>query len=132
VSSEIAVASHADRPIPAREVLALYRAEGWWPERTARQVNGALAAGSAVGAWHDETLVGFARAVTDGVLRAYLEDVVVARRFRGTGVGQSLVCRLLAQLDPIPVVSLFCSRELVAFYEATDFRPTAQVVLHRR
>jgi GNAT superfamily N-acetyltransferase len=90
-----------------------------------------LAGGPAVGAWHEAALVGFARAVTDGVLRAYVEDVVVEERFRGTGVGRTLVRSLLDQLGSVPVVSLFCSRELVPFYEATDFHPTAQVVLHR-
>jgi GNAT superfamily N-acetyltransferase len=132
VNSEVVVALHADRPIPAHEVLALYRAQGWWPERTALQVIRALAAGPAVGAWHEEVLVGFARAVTDGVLRAYVEDVVVAERFRRTGVGRSLVRSLLDELGSIPVVSLFCSRDLVPFYEGAEFRPTTQVVLHHR
>jgi GNAT superfamily N-acetyltransferase len=132
VIPEVVVAPHAERPIPAGEVLSLYRAQGWWPERTARQVGRALSAGPAVGAWYDEALVGFARAVTDGMLRAYVEDVVVAERFRGAGVGHALVRGLLDQLDPIPVVSLFCARELVPFYETADFRPTTQVVLHRQ
>ncbi len=132
MNPEVVVASHAHRPIPADEVLALYRGQGWWPERTALQVNRALAAGPAVGAWHEEALAGFARAVTDGELRAYVEDVVVAEPFRGTGVGRSLVRSLLDQLGSIPVVSLFCSRDLVPFYEGTDFRSTTQVVLHRR
>jgi GNAT superfamily N-acetyltransferase len=129
---EFLVAPHSERPIAVGEVLALYQAQGWWPERTVGQVSRVLAGGPAVGAWRDEVLIGFARAVTDGVLRAYVEDVVVAERFRGTGVGQAVVRRLLALLDPIPVVSLFCARGLVPFYEAADFRPTAQVVLHRR
>jgi GNAT superfamily N-acetyltransferase len=131
VTTEVVVAPHAERPIPVRDVLALYQAQGWWPERTASQVSSVLARGPAVGAWQDEVLIGFARAVTDGVLRAYLEDVVVAESFRGTGVGQALVGRLLAQLDAIPVVSLFCSPALVPFYEVADFRSTAKVVLHR-
>lgn len=131
VNTEIVVVPHADRPIPARDVLALYQAQGWWPERTVSQVSGVLAGGPAVGAWRDDVLIGFARAVTDGVLRAYLEDVVVAESFRGSGVGRALVDRLLAQLAVIPVISLFCSPALAPFYEAADFRSTAQVVLHR-
>ena len=64
------------REIPAEGVLRLYAAVGWWPERTAGQVSAVLRASPAVGAWHGQDLVGFARAVTDGILRAYVEDVI--------------------------------------------------------
>jgi hypothetical protein len=46
--------------------------------RTAGQVSAVLRASPAVGAWHGQDLVGFARAVTDGILRAYVEDVVAS------------------------------------------------------
>jgi hypothetical protein len=36
----IAVVPNGEREIPAEGVLKLYRAEGWWPERTAEQVTG--------------------------------------------------------------------------------------------
>lgn len=86
----------------------------------------------AVGAWRGDRLVGFARSVSDGVLRAYIEDVVVAPDVRGLGVGRMLVAAIADQLQPIPVVSLFCDPRLVSFYEQAGFRPTRQVVLHRR
>jgi GNAT superfamily N-acetyltransferase len=126
-----AVLSHAERAIRADEVLALYHAAGWWPERTPGQVSAVLQHSPAVGAWHGGHLVGFARAVTDGVLRAYIEDVLVAAGWRGTGTGRALLDRLLAELRPIPVVTLFCSRDLVGYYEASSFVATRQVVLHR-
>jgi GNAT superfamily N-acetyltransferase len=131
-ASEIQVTPHASRPITADQVVALYRAEGWWPERTADQVARVLDAFPAVGAWRGDRLVGFARSVSDGVLRAYIEDVVVAPDVRGLGVGRMLVAAIADQLQPIPVVSLFCDPRLVSFYEQAGFRPTRQVVLHRR
>jgi GNAT superfamily N-acetyltransferase len=124
------VATHAERRIPASQVVTLYRAQGWWPERTLAQVDAVLDTGPVVGAWRGDRLVGFARAVTDGVLRAYLEDVIVAPDLRGTGVGRALVSAILDQLRPIPVVSLFCSAELATFYEAAGFHSTRQTVLH--
>jgi hypothetical protein len=75
--------------------------------------------------------VGFARAVTDGILRAYVEDVVVCPDWRGMGTGQALVDCLMATLRPIPVVTLFCSPDLVPFYELHSFRGTNQIVMHR-
>ncbi len=130
-SCGVAVVPHAARPISADAVLALYRAQGWWPERGAEQVNAVLADGPAVGAWDGDELAGFARAVTDGVLRAYVEDVIVASRLRGSGVGHALVNCLLEQLRPVPLVTLFCSPDLVSYYETFGFHATRQVVLHR-
>ncbi|MEV6275981.1 GNAT family N-acetyltransferase [Nocardia sp. NPDC051832] len=123
--------THAIRPIPARDLLALYRTQEWWPDRTVAQLESILATTPTIAAWHEDRLIGFARAVTDGVLRAYLEDVIVAPGYRGQGLGSELVRRLLDELREIPVVSLFCGQDLVPFYEAAGFRPTRQVVLHR-
>jgi GNAT superfamily N-acetyltransferase len=126
-----AVVPHGQREIPADGVLALYRMADWWPERTAEQVRAVLRSAPAVGAWHGQDLVGFARAVTDGILRAYVEDVVVSPDWRGRGVGHALLTGLMEQLEPIPVVTLFCSPDLVRYYEASSFRSTRQVVMHR-
>ena len=93
-----AVVPNGEREIPPEGVLKLYRAEGWWPERTAEQVRAVLRAAPAVGAWHGQDLVGFARAVTDGILRAYVEDVIVSPDWRGMGVGQALLAGLMEQL----------------------------------
>jgi ribosomal protein S18 acetylase RimI-like enzyme len=125
------VVPHGQRGIPAEGVLRLYRAESWWPERTAEQVRHVLRVAPAVGAWHGQDLIGFARAVTDGILRAYVEDVIIAPEWRGMGVGQALLAGLMEQLRPIPVVTLFCSADLVPHYEASSFRRTRQVVMHR-
>lgn len=131
LGDEIAVRSDAERTIPADQVLALYRSANWWPERTPGQVELALRSSPAVGAWHGGQLVGFARAVTDGVLRAYIEDVVVTPGHRGSRIGQAVLDRLISELGGIPVVTLFCSAELVRYYEASSFAATRQVVMHR-
>jgi ribosomal protein S18 acetylase RimI-like enzyme len=130
-TADIVVVPHVVRPVAPLGVLALYRSEGWWPDRTALQVDAVLHGATAVGAWQSDELVGFARAVSDGVLRAYIEDVVVLSRLRRSGIGHALVASLMDQLRPVPVVSLFCTPDLVAFYEASNFRTTKQVVLHR-
>ena len=92
--------SNGEREIPAEGVLKLYRAEGWWPERTAEQVRAVLRGAPAVGAWRGQDLIGFARAVTDGILRAYVEDVIVSPDWRGMGVGQALLAGQFLQEDP--------------------------------
>jgi GNAT superfamily N-acetyltransferase len=59
-----------------------------------RQVAGAW---RVVGAYDDETgaLVGFCRALSDGVCEAYLADVFVLAGHRGHGLGKALVAAMI-------------------------------------
>jgi GNAT superfamily N-acetyltransferase len=95
-------------PRPA-DVLRLLRPTAW----------------GAVGAWSDGRLVGFARAITDGVCRSFVEDVVVEDSVRGQGVGRRLVSELLALSPDVELVALDCPSELVPFYTALGFKPSA-------
>jgi GNAT superfamily N-acetyltransferase len=127
----IEIALHRERPIPAGDVLRLYREAGWWPERTASSLAAVLASAAAAGAWEGERLVGFARAVSDGAFRAFVEDVVVSAAHRRRGVASALVAALVDEVAGVDVVTTFCDEALVPLYEAAGFRPTRQVVLHR-
>jgi GNAT superfamily N-acetyltransferase len=53
------------------------------------------------GAYRDGAMVGFARAVSDGVSFGYLADVFVLDDARGAGVGKALVEAMLAGTDRI-------------------------------
>ena len=129
---QITIAPHRERPVPSDRLRRLYDHLGWWPERGEAAIAGMLSGAIAVGAWREDELVGFARAVTDGLFRAYLEDVAVHSDHRRQGIGSRLVSRLLRELGDIDLTSLFCQPDLVAFYEKLGFRPTRQIVLHRR
>ena len=79
-----------------RDVVAAFLLEhaywGRWRSRDIieRQLDGAW---RVVGAYHRPTgaMVGFARAVSDGVALAYLADVFVDAEHRGRGLGRWLV-----------------------------------------
>jgi predicted GNAT family N-acyltransferase len=82
-----------------------------------------------VGAWRGEELVGYARALTDGVYRALIDDVVVDAPLRGTGVGAALVRHLLERLEAVEEVFLGCSEEVVPFYLGLGFERAAHPYL---
>ncbi|PQP86065.1 N-acetyltransferase [Paenibacillus sp. AR247] len=90
-----------------------------------------LGSSIAVGAWDEDRLVGFARAVSDGLFRAYIEDMGVQEDYRKRGLGREIVDRITAELENIHVVSLFCESGLVDFYQQTGYKPTRQVVMHK-
>lgn len=124
---------HQERPIEASFIVQLYKHVGWWPNRQVQDITRVMNLGLAVGAWDDERLVGFARAVSDGIFRAYIEDVVVHEDYRRSGIGQKLLSRLMNELSDIETVSLFCEPSLVPLYEKTRFKKSnSQVVMHRK
>jgi len=74
-------------------VWSFLSSEAYWGrwrtrEDVVRQVWGAW---RVVGVYHGQDMVGFARAVSDGVALAYLADVFVLPGHRGRGLGRRLV-----------------------------------------
>lgn len=124
--------SHQTRPISPARVRALFDAEGWWPDRAEGDIEELLEHGPAIGVWDGEELIGFGRAVTDGVCRAYLEDVIVGRGQRGRGIGSELIRALHHELGDQVTVSAFFHRSLEDFYGGLGYVSTHQVVAHRR
>jgi GNAT superfamily N-acetyltransferase len=69
----------------------------------------------------EDRVVGFATAITDGVLSAYIPLLEVLPEFRGQGVATALVERLLARLDDLYMVDVVCDDDVVPFYERLGF-----------
>ncbi len=128
---DVTVEFHTTRAIAPAQLRALYDSVGWWRERLVEEFAPLLTGGPAVGAWHDDHLVGFARAVSDGRFRAYVEDVVVRSEYRRSGIATRVLDLLLAELRAIDVVSLFCSDEHVPVYERSGFVRRGDIVMHR-
>ncbi len=123
--------SYDERVIPAKSVIRLYQDVGWWEDRKESEIEDILERTISVGAWIDDELVGFARAVTDGKFRAYVEDVVVHHQYRRKDIGTQIIKRLLHELEHIDIISLFCDETLIPFYESEGFRSSSsQYVLH--
>jgi ribosomal protein S18 acetylase RimI-like enzyme len=62
-------------------------------------------------------VVGFATAISDGVLSAYIPLLEVLPESQGQGIGSQIMRRLMAELDHLYMVDVMCDDEVVPFYE---------------
>ena len=113
--------------------LERLRASAGWSDRgrevLEQQVRGAH---WVVSAWHGTRMVGFARALSDGVTNAYVSTVVVDAEHRGRGIGSEMVRRLMATGgDGIRWV-LHARREAKPFYARLGFEPAPDMLWRDR
>lgn len=126
------IAFHTERPIDAHSVRTLYDLVNWWPHRQLDAITQMLERDLVIGVWDSDLLIGFARAVTDGYFRAYIEDVVIHPLYRRQGLATQMLIQFIDALDHIETISLFCTPELTRLYEQLDFKAhRSQVVMHR-
>jgi tetratricopeptide (TPR) repeat protein len=113
--------------IPPDQLNDLCKAVGW-SSRTLSKLEKAIQASFRhVAAWQidreQQQLIGFARAVSDGVYQATLLDVAVHPDFQGRGVGKTLVKTLTKQLHAAHItdITLFASPHVTDFYHQLGF-----------
>jgi ribosomal protein S18 acetylase RimI-like enzyme len=79
-----------------------------------------------------DRVVGFATAVSDGLLAASIPLVEVLPGWRDRGIGTELVETLLASLSHLYIVDLTCDAELTGFYERVGFTPATAMIRRNR
>ena len=82
-------------------------------------------------AYADSRLVGFARAISDGVATAYLSSVMVDPDHRRRGIGRALVERIMHGRGEIKFV-LHAREGAAAFYASVGFVPAADMMVRER
>ena len=124
---EIKVIATAERS----SVKKLYREAGWW------QQDDETADGCAwiddlvrqsfcfVGAFCGAELIGMGRAVSDGVSDAYIQDVVVLKKFRQAGIGNKIIEKIIEFLQSrrIGWIGLIAEPGTQQFYQRLGFTP---------
>lgn len=113
--------------LPEAELLTLYRTAGWLGEEEDSSFLSVVAEKSALlaAAFEDEggRLIGMARALSDGVSDAYLQDVAVLPEYRRRGVGGALVRLLVRELRKSGVdwIGLIGEPGSIDFYRELGF-----------
>jgi GNAT superfamily N-acetyltransferase len=75
-----------------------------------------------------DRVVGFATAISDGLLAAYIPLVEVLPGWHERGIGTELMNVLLDQLKGLYMVDLTCDAEVQPFYEKLGMSPTTAMI----
>jgi GNAT superfamily N-acetyltransferase len=81
-----------------------------------------------ISAYHDTTLIGAGRLVSDGILYAVVFDMIVTPDWQGRGIGSEILNRLLDRCNAAGIrdVLLFAARGTEGFYRRHGFVPRSQ------
>ena len=113
--------------IPPKETFfQLFQTTGWNEEYqlSPDQLYEALQhSWDAVSALEDGRLVGFGRAIADGVLHALIVDMIVLPSHQNRGIGRAILNRLVERCRAAGIrdIQLFCARGKSGFYERCGF-----------
>jgi len=83
---------------PEKEIIALYKAGGWWKETWSNVnissiINGSFVFAVAVNSDSGKA-IGMGRLISDGATDCYIQDLVVLSNYRHLGVGKQIVKHL--------------------------------------
>ena len=108
------------------QFFTLYETTGWNEERQRDKdllYQGLEKSWFTVCAYEGERLVGFGRVLSDGVLHAFIVEMIVLPEYQGQGIGRQVLERLVARCleSGIDDIQLFCARDKAGFYEVNGF-----------
>lgn len=77
----------------------------------------------------DQRVIGFATAISDGVLAAYIPLLEVVPEYRGRGIGSDLIRELLDDIGDLYMIDAMVDPDLQPFYRHLGLRPSTGVAL---
>lgn len=100
----------------------IYHSVGW-KNHDEEKIKKVFQSSNVVAIAYDENkIVGFGRALSDGVFNAAIYDVVIDEQYQNKGIGQKIIENLLAQLKDISCVHLISTAGNEEFYRKAGFR----------
>jgi ribosomal protein S18 acetylase RimI-like enzyme len=110
------------RDLPAVEVIALYRANGWSAAEKPQELLAALVGSHSLAtAWDGDRLIGLGNAISDGHLVVYYPHLLVHPDYQGRGVGTRLMRMLMAKYQGYHQHMLVADGRAIEFYRKCGF-----------
>ena len=110
------------------DIIRLYKDAGWWEPGYSRNLsfldNIVKHSFCFAAAFHKNEMIGMGRALSDGCSDAYIQDVVVLKRFRGHGIGAEIIKKIISHLhsNSIDWIGLVAQPGTEDFYKELGFR----------
>ncbi|MFB1082534.1 GNAT family N-acetyltransferase [Jeotgalibacillus sp. JSM ZJ347] len=103
-------------------IKEIYQSVGWMKhdEGTIRKVFEAST--HHIFAFEESRMIGFSRALSDGIFNAAIYDVVVHKDFQGRGIARILVEELMVEFRTVSCVQLIATTGNEGFYKKLGFR----------
>ncbi|MBT8307501.1 MAG: GNAT family N-acetyltransferase [Maribacter sp.] len=79
----------------------------------------------------NSALIGFGRAITDGIYRALIDDIIVDNSYQKRGLGKVIVENLLKQLVGIDEIFLNTKPDLEEFYKKFGFAKVRTITMKK-
>jgi ribosomal protein S18 acetylase RimI-like enzyme len=114
---------------PVEDIVALYKAGGWWKDSYDKAGIPLLIKGSfafAVAIDHiSGKAIGMGRLLSDGVSDAYIQDVIVLHEYRNRKIGKQLIRTLInhCMSKKILWIGLIAKPGTDSFYLSLGFKP---------
>jgi predicted GNAT family N-acyltransferase len=107
------------------QLHALYQKESWSKDRTLEETQCVVEGSQLCIALIDEegNLAAFSRVLTDTIFKALIFDVIVHEKYRGEGLGSTLINTIKnhTALSRVKHFELYCLEELNDFYQKYGF-----------
>lgn len=111
-----------EKPININQFMPLMAQTYWAAERSKEDVLTSVQNSVCFGAYDEsDTLVGFARVVTDFVSHWYLCDVIVDEKHRGQGIGKKLIAAVVADERFAKAPALLKTKDAHGLYRKYGF-----------
>ena len=111
-----------EREIAAEVLEPLIRQANWGKEWDAAGLRTMLDTATVLlGVWDGDRLVGFAKVLSDGVYRAFIEDLIVDELYRGQGMGTRIMETLIDKLGDVEHLILITGNDKLAYYGRFGF-----------
>lgn len=109
--------------LPAETIQKMLARESYWArDRTLEQVKKSIENSLCFGVYNGDRLIGFARVITDYVSFYYLCDFIVTEAYRGKGIGNRLMQRIVEAEELKGIHGFLLTRNAHEFYRKHGFR----------